>query len=81
ESGKTVVSVDVPSGLDADSGVAYAPCVRANTTITLGLPKPGLLRLSEPVFVADIGVPFEAYAAVGVAVRADLFEKGELVRL
>ena len=81
ESGKTVIAVDVPSGLDADSGVAYAPCVRANTTITLGLPKPGLLKLSEPVFVADIGVPFEAYAAVGVAVPADLFAKGELVRL
>ena len=77
----TVIAIDVPSGLDADSGVAYAPCVRANTTITLGLPKPGLLKLSEPVFVADIGVPFEAYAAVGVAVPADLFAKGELVRL
>ena len=81
ESGKTVIAVDVPSGLDADSGVAYAPCVRAHTTITLGLPKPGLLKLSEPVFVADIGVPFEAYAAVGAAVPSDLFADGELIRL
>ena len=80
-SSRTVIAVDVPSGLDADSGVAYAPCVRANATVTLGLPKPGLLKLSEPVFVADIGVPFEAYAAVGVIVPADLFAKGELVRL
>jgi len=80
-SSRTVIAVDVPSGLDADSGVAYAPCVRANATVTLGLPKPGLLKLSEPVFVADIGVPFEAYAAVGVIVPPDLFARGELVRL
>jgi len=80
-SSRTVIAVDVPSGLDADSGVAYAPCVRANATVTLGLPKPGLLKLSEPVFVADIGVPFEAYAAVGVTVPANLFARGELVRL
>jgi len=80
-SGKSVISVDVPSGLDADSGVAYAHCVQANAIITLGLPKPGLLKLGMPVLVADIGIPFEAYAEVGVSVPADFFANGELVRL
>ena len=79
--GKPVVAVDVPSGLDADSGVAYAPTVQADVTITLGLPKPGLLKLGSRVLVADIGVPFEAYAAIGIAVPPDLFAKGELVEL
>ncbi len=81
EAKKDVVSVDVPSGLDADSGLAYAPCIRASVTITLGLPKPGLLKLPGRVIVADIGVPFEAYAAVGVVVPPDLFAKAELVQL
>jgi hydroxyethylthiazole kinase-like uncharacterized protein yjeF len=80
-SGKGVVSIDVPSGLDADSGVAYAPCVRANVTLTLGLPKPGLLKLHLPVLVVDIGVPFEAYAAVGITVPPDLFAKEGMIRL
>jgi NAD(P)H-hydrate epimerase len=81
-----VVAVDVPSGLDADSGVAYAPCVRAHTTVTLGLPKPGILagdgpRVSGEVWVADIGVPFEAYALLGVPIPSDLFARADRVRL
>lgn len=81
-----VIAIDVPSGLDADSGVAYAPCVRAHTTVTLGLAKPGLVTGDGPavageVWVADIGVPFEAYAAVGVDVPADLFAKSDRFQL
>jgi hydroxyethylthiazole kinase-like uncharacterized protein yjeF len=77
-SGSRVVSVDVPSGLDADTGVAYAPSVQAHTTVTLGLPKAGLLkadgqRLSGDVWVADIGMPFEVYAELGIEVPATLF--------
>jgi len=81
KSGKSVIAVDVPSGLDADSGLAYSPTVDANVTITLGLPKPGLLKLAGRVLVADIGVPNEAYAAIGVDVPADLFAKGDLIPL
>jgi hydroxyethylthiazole kinase-like uncharacterized protein yjeF len=83
---KQVVAVDVPSGLDADSGVAYSPSVQATTTVTLGLPKPGLLagdgpRLAGDVWVADIGVPFEAYALLGVQVPTNLFATEDRVRL
>ena len=81
KSDKRVIAVDVPSGLDADSGVPYAPTVQANVTITLGLPKPGLLKLTGRVLVADIGVPNEVYAALGIDVPGDLFAKGELIRL
>jgi NAD(P)H-hydrate epimerase len=82
----TVVSVDVPSGLDGDSGLAYAPCVRAATTVTFTLPKPGLLRLDGPkvagdVWVADIGIPFEALRAIGVTPPRSLFELSEIVQL
>jgi len=66
DSGKRVLSVDVPSGLDAESGVAYSPVVRADVTITLGLPKRGL---SGDVRVVDIGIPDEAYAAIGIEIR------------
>lgn len=86
ESRLRVVAVDVPSGLDADSGLAYSPAVHADVTVTLGLPKPGLFRgdgpgLAGEVWVADIGVPFEAYAAVGVDVPRDTFAAADTLRL
>ena len=85
-SGARVIAVDLPSGLDSDTGVAYAPTVHADLTVTLGLPKPGLTKTDGPrlcgeVWVADIGVPFEAYAGVGVAVPRDLFAESDRVRL
>ena len=80
-SGKRVIAIDVPSGLDADSGVAYSPTVRADVTITLGLPKAGLSTLAGRVLVADIGIPAEAYAALGIQVPPGLFAGGELIEL
>ena len=83
---RRVVAVDVPSGLDADSGLAYAPCVHAQATVTFSLPKAGLMagdgpRLSGEVWYADIGVPNEAFAAIGVHVPADLFSAGDIKRV
>ena len=69
-SGRRVVAVDVPSGLDAETGLAYSPTVSADLTVALGLPKPGL---AGDVVVVDIGVPLQAYAAVGLDVQPELF--------
>ncbi len=85
-SGKRVVAVDVPSGLDADSGRAHEPCVNAHLTVTLGLPKPGLLNADGPgrageIWIADIGVPFEAYAELGLDVPSHLFSMHDRVQL
>jgi len=42
-SGKPVVAIDAPSGLNVDSGRVEDPCVRAALTVTLGLAKRGLI--------------------------------------
>ncbi len=62
ESGRPVVAVDVPSGLDATTGAVGASCVRARYTVTFGLPKVGLLlhpgaAYAGELVVADIGLP------------------------
>ena len=57
-----VVSVDLPSGLSADTGVPCGVSVRATVTVACGLPQAGLSRaqgrsLSGRVTVADISLP------------------------
>jgi NAD(P)H-hydrate epimerase len=62
DSGARVLAVDVPSGLDADSGEPLGLAVRAVETVTMGLPKIGLFLYpgmdhAGRVTVADIGFP------------------------
>lgn len=62
DSGKPVVSVDLPSGLEADTGRAEGECIRARLTVTLGLPKIGLYldpgsEYAGDVIVGDISFP------------------------
>ncbi|MEM4781747.1 MAG: NAD(P)H-hydrate epimerase [Halalkalicoccus sp.] len=61
----TVVSVDVPSGVDADSGDVPESAVRADRVITFHDGKPGLADLDCEVIVADIGIPAAAERYVG----------------
>ena len=62
DSGLPVLSVDIPSGLDCDTGEILGVCVKAECTVTFILPKVGLSLAEGPrvcgrIVVADIGVP------------------------
>ena len=77
-----VVSLDVPSGLDATTGTAPGAFVRASTTMTLALPKTGLdADAVGRLWLADIGIPREVYRRVGVQVPDGLFTRGYRVQL
>ena len=61
-SGKPVLALDLPSGLDADLGVPQGAAVRATVTATFVAPKvgfaaPGAAAFTGEVRVVDIGVP------------------------
>jgi NAD(P)H-hydrate epimerase len=61
--GAAVLAIDIPSGVDADTGDAPGDAVRADRTVTFAALKPGLLQgagpaLSGTVEVADIGIGF-----------------------
>ena len=59
---RPIVAIDLPSGLNADTGVVEGGCIRADCTVTLGLPKrgtllyPGAQRVGV-LEIADIGFP------------------------
>jgi NAD(P)H-hydrate epimerase len=70
-----VVAVDLPTGVDADTGRADPLAVRAATTVTFGLAKVGLYALpgsglAGSVQVVDIGLPKEAVRDAGVELLA-----------
>ena len=57
-----IISADIPSGLDADKGSINPSCVQADKTVTMGLPKLGMLihkgpEMSGEIVTADIGFP------------------------
>ena len=78
-----ILAIDLPSGLDPDTGVPRGVAIRAACTVTLALPKRGLLAaeaapLVGAVVLADIGIPAAAYGRPDVA---GLYDAGDLVRL
>jgi len=63
-SGRAVVAIDIPTGLDADTGEVLGDAVRAAHTITMAAPKLGFFRGAGPeragtVHVVGIGIPKE----------------------
>jgi NAD(P)H-hydrate epimerase len=70
-----VLSLDVPSGLDATTGEAPGPVVRPERTLTLALPKTGLQRVPGDLYLADIGIPPEVFQRLGVPFQPPFEEK------
>ena len=76
-----VVSVDVPSGIHADTGDVMGAAVKADVTVTFSRGKPGLFVgkgavHSGRVVIADIGIPDELYPdrAETVLVEPEMFD-------
>lgn len=80
-----ILSLDTPSGLDATSGIVYNPTIRATATLTLALPKQGILKPQSAAYVgdlylADISVPPELYTKMGIAMPP-LFAESDIIRI
>src|SRR5258708_36338286 len=80
-----ILALDLPSGLDPDSGVPHDPTIRATRTLTLALPKVGLLRPEAArsvgeLWLADIPLPARPYAGFGLAL-GPLFAESDLIHI
>lgn len=75
-----VLSLDTPSGVDVDTGLAPGAGMVADATLTLALPKVGLMesRYVGELLVADISVPAQLYDRLGIEVPRDLFRTGQI---
>jgi len=62
QSKRSILAIDVPSGLDATTGSTFGICIKAKKTVTFGLPKIGFIRNRGPLntgelITADISFP------------------------
>lgn len=68
---KRILSIDIPSGINGETGQICNVAVRAEKTVTFSLPKPGLYQYpgraySGDIIVADIGIPYAAVEKAGI---------------
>lgn len=66
-----LLAVDIPSGLDTNTGKTAGACVRATHTVMLGVAKRGCLQPEAAgwcgqLWLADIGIPRPAYSSCGL---------------
>ncbi|HVW00745.1 MAG TPA: NAD(P)H-hydrate epimerase, partial [Planctomycetaceae bacterium] len=69
--GRPVLAIDLPSGLDCDTGQPLGPCIRATETVTFvarkrGFDAPEAREFTGPVHVVGIGVPRILRQAFGI---------------
>lgn len=69
QSGGRILSLDVPSGVNATTGDVLGGAIRPERTLTLALPKTGLARVSGELYVADIGIPLAVYERLSLVVQ------------
>ncbi|TAK99570.1 MAG: hypothetical protein EPO07_10775, partial [Verrucomicrobia bacterium] len=81
EARRPVLAVDVPSGLNADTGEHFGAAISATVTLTIGAPKQGLLRATAGPFVgrleaaADVGLTASPNSTELRWLQADDFEE------
>lgn len=79
--GAPILSLDVPSGVDATTGHRPGECITPRWTMTLALPKTGLLpERTGQLFLADIGLSLQTYRRLGLS-YVNPFAKGFWVPL
>jgi NAD(P)H-hydrate epimerase len=80
-----ILSLDIPTGLDPNTGRHNNPCIKAIQTLTLAIPKVGLLRKQArpyvgEVFLTDISVPRKLYMKFGIA-RRSMFSQSTILQI
>ena len=74
EGSAPVISLDVPSGVEATTGGTPGSFVEAVVTLTLALPKTGLDAAAVgELWLADLGIPGEVYRRVGIEIPVEMF--------
>jgi len=86
-SGVPILALDAPSGVNTSTGEVFKPAIKASATLTLALPKKGLIKegisnYTGELYLADISVPPVLYESLGLSMKAGpLFAESEIIRV
>ncbi len=86
-SGTKILALDAPSGLDTTHGSVSKVCIKADATLTLAMPKVGLLATNAKtcvgeLYLGDISVPPGLYSAESLGLRVcSPFDQGAIVKV
>jgi NAD(P)H-hydrate epimerase len=81
DSGRPILSLDIPSGMDASTGAMPGAAIRADKTLTLALPKLGLGNpASGDLILCDIGIPNKVFEDIGIRLPI-LFDESQRISL
>jgi NAD(P)H-hydrate epimerase len=77
-----VISLDVPSGIDATTGKKYQNYIKPDLTLTLALPKAGLVpELTGELYLGDIGITTSTLERVVSKFNPGTYRNSYLVKL
>lgn len=76
------VSLDVPSGVNATTGEKYELHIKPDLTLTLALPKTGLLQeITGELYLGDIGIPASVIRKVLPELNENIFKDKYIIRI
>jgi NAD(P)H-hydrate epimerase len=83
-SGRPILALDLPSGMNATTGEVYNPCIKATATLTLAMPKTGFLARNASqwvgdLYLADISIPKKVYRSLGQ--QNALFQEDAILKI
>ena len=84
-SGKKVLSIDIPSGMNPDTGMPFETCVKAKWTMMVAMPKKGLMEkrakdYTGTLYLCDIGIPPEVFELLDMKYE-NPFTKNEIIKM
>ncbi len=87
DNGTEILSLDIPSGVKATTGEVFSPSINADATLTLALPKIGMLnkeakgKIGE-LYLADISVPPLLYKSLSINLKKEfIFSQNEIIKV
>ncbi len=74
-----VVSLDLPSGINPDTGEKFNPYVKSDYVLALALPKTGLKNLKN-VYLGNIGIPNQVFEDLGMRIK-NYFKHSNIIKI